>query len=212
MGGDTAELWLASLDAVHTVDEIINLVPVDYRAVLEAPLRSAASQVGKLVKARKGLNELNRHKAAGTFPAQVQGIHQPQFQLAKEFDEDAISGPLKTALKSSWEAFCKGALDSAIALFTAEVTFFESRLKPEGWYTKLGRIIREKYTLRLSEKSFGKIVNMFDAEGRPTGQKWELVGAPQSYKTQYERMLEDAPTYLMCVVDLVISREDAAVA
>jgi len=230
---DQAEVQLDALSCVSTVNKVIGLVPVDYQSVLDPPLHFAATQASKLVKAHKAFTELKAHKVQGTFPAQIQGLHKPSFQLAKEFDQHETSSPMKEQIKSIWERSCKEYLDSAIDLFDAEVMYFETSLKPESWFTDIGNLIHDKYHSRLESLSFGKIKEVGPDEAMQPIQEdeeeishaqhhsasttmpkriWVAESAPGTYHKQYHHMLEDAPAFVQCVIDLVISCEDAQVA
>src|SRR5580658_7117469 len=60
------QLALAGCNHVH---EIIELIPSDYRTVLNDPLHAIAALTGKLRKAEKSLADALRHQTAGTFPS-----------------------------------------------------------------------------------------------------------------------------------------------
>src|ERR1700677_4623951 len=78
-----------------TVDDLVAMVPQDYRHVLRDPLMGIANTTTKLCSARATLARWNAHKTAGTFPPHIR-VRAPEVQLSKDFGEDAAGAGHRT--------------------------------------------------------------------------------------------------------------------
>ncbi|KIJ04348.1 hypothetical protein PAXINDRAFT_159400, partial [Paxillus involutus ATCC 200175] len=80
---------LATLSLTSSFGEIMGLVPSDYREALRPDMRALSDLASKRVSVENGLLRLKRHKAQGTLPPQLAGLHNPVWQVTKEFSDAA---------------------------------------------------------------------------------------------------------------------------
>jgi hypothetical protein len=124
--GSTPAQRLAALGMASTFGEVIAALPVTYREALKPAFRSLSDCAAKRVSCRATGRKLLTHKANGTWPPQLLGVHQPRFELTKEF---AVARPAeKDALKASFDAYRTTALDEAIALKDREYNWLNDNL------------------------------------------------------------------------------------
>jgi hypothetical protein len=87
----------SSLAGCNHVHEIIELIPSDYRSVLNDLLHALVVQTGKLRRAEKALADALRHQTAGTFPSSLRGTV-PSIQVTSEFAKTDKGRAFKTKL------------------------------------------------------------------------------------------------------------------
>ena len=125
-----------------TTSEIVASIPEPWRTHLDGNFKRLADAAEKLAKAQVTLAALARHKAAGTFPTPIKGLHAPAFDFSKEFKG---SHPTRIAIiQSDFEAYQVAALDRIIALKTEEVQYLTEQTSVEhilpAWIAAINEI------------------------------------------------------------------------
>lgn len=201
---DKALARRAAYQGAATVDELIAMVPSDYRQVLREPLLKVASYTDKLCSARRVLLRYEQHKAAGTFPPSL-SAKAPTVQLTKEFSETPEAAARKKALEEGHQAYLVQLLANAIAAKQDDVLFLEKALTPEALLVPLQQEIMSHTDSILK----GSKVPRFgpDPQGSIGLLGWEENTTAIQVGTD---MLNDALYYAFRVRSIVESREQAA--
>ena len=111
-----------ALQSASTVDEVLAMVPADYRDVLRTPLMGIAATVSKLMAARSTLAKWKAHQGAGTFPSFVSG-KKPSIQLTKEYDASDEGQAHHATLTKAWTDYCALTLSNAIRAKEDDIKF-----------------------------------------------------------------------------------------
>jgi len=122
-----------SLGMATSLTELLALVPVDFRETLR-PYFKALQDVGeRKASVAASLAKLERHKANGTFPTAIQGLHVPVFQFNKPWLESGLEEKPEASFQKLVDQCRADALDLAIKMKTEERDFFEAAVRPQEW-------------------------------------------------------------------------------
>ncbi|KAI5982191.1 hypothetical protein EDD15DRAFT_2378221 [Pisolithus albus] len=124
-----------SLGLMMSLNEVLGLVPTDFREHLRPHFQRLAETAEKCGNVRATLDKLRRHKANGTLPPQLSGVHVPVFQFTQEY-RSHVADP-SAAIKAACDDFVWTALDKAITAKTAEMTYLDSLLDMSKFYPDL---------------------------------------------------------------------------
>ncbi|KAF8992197.1 hypothetical protein BDZ89DRAFT_1151193 [Hymenopellis radicata] len=129
-----------ALQGAATVEELVAMVPSDYRTVLRAPLLEVAKLTGKLVSARRVHAGFVRHQVAGTYPP---ALHHkaPAVQFSSEFSSSDAAAVHRKAQEDRREAYLKTLLENEIRAKADEIMFLETGLSPEAAIKQLQPIV-----------------------------------------------------------------------
>ncbi|KAH8977113.1 hypothetical protein EDB83DRAFT_2327799 [Lactarius deliciosus] len=119
----------AEIMACASVDEIIKLIPDDYRIHLADHLRSAQKAVTQLCATRTTVAKWEHHRSVGTFPAQLRGSAN-QLQFTAGYKETAAAKAAQDGIDSTFVAYQKAVLDLEIAARKAEIVYLEEATAP----------------------------------------------------------------------------------
>ncbi|KAF9458866.1 hypothetical protein BDZ94DRAFT_1312906 [Collybia nuda] len=131
------------LQGAATVDELISLIPSDYRVVLREPLMGVRDTIIKLVAARNLLAKYEQHKAAGTFPSILRS-KAPEYQMSKDFGSTADGAAQKAALERAHQEYLALNLNNIIRAKSDEVTFLDNATKPDALFKELLPIVKSQ--------------------------------------------------------------------
>ncbi|KAH7917113.1 hypothetical protein BV22DRAFT_1135688 [Leucogyrophana mollusca] len=123
--------------------EVMLLVASDFRELLRTPLRDLVDLCTKQLGVRSSLLKLQKHKAQGTYPPQLLGIHMPQWPLTKEYSE--AHPDAQSEIKTKWEAYRTDNLNAAILLKTQELAFLDQILVPQTYLPQLSDIVNTAF-------------------------------------------------------------------
>ncbi|KAJ7712081.1 hypothetical protein DFH07DRAFT_940383 [Mycena maculata] len=131
------------LQGASTVEEVISMVPDDFRGVLREPLLGVASTATKLIGCRSTLQKWLQHQAAGTFPPHVRS-KAPELQLTKEFGQQDAATESNSALTKLHTEYLAGTLTASIKAKSDEAAFLERALTPQALFDELKPLIEAK--------------------------------------------------------------------
>ncbi|KAF9456379.1 hypothetical protein BDZ94DRAFT_1241577 [Collybia nuda] len=131
------------LQGASTVDELISLIPSDYRVVLREPLFGIRDTVVKLVAARNLLAKYEQHKAAGTYPSILRS-KAPEYQMSKDFGATADGAAQKAALERAHKEYLDLNLNNIIRAKSDEVKFLDSATKPDALFRELHPLVKQQ--------------------------------------------------------------------
>ncbi|KAK6969070.1 hypothetical protein R3P38DRAFT_3348861 [Favolaschia claudopus] len=132
------------LQGASTVDELISMIPDDYRGVLTEPLKAIGRTAEKLASTRATLLKWEQHRAAGTFPSFVRNSA-PQIQFTKDYGSSQAAIDASSALMKLHHDYMHQALSSGIDAKTAEVTALEQSISPQALLNTLSPLITTHY-------------------------------------------------------------------
>jgi hypothetical protein len=130
-----------TLQAASTVDELIAMIPSDYRHVLHQPLLGVANTVAKLCAARSTLARWRSHEAAGTYPPHMR-VRAPEVQLSKDFGEDDAGAAHRSTLEKAHQAYLKTTLSNSIQVKGDDVAFLEAALDTQRLYEEIAPAVK----------------------------------------------------------------------
>jgi hypothetical protein len=182
----TDDARAAVLASAPTFGDILNIVPVAYRESLRRPLRELSELAGKAVSVSHACDNLNRHKAAGTWPPALQGIHLPKIEVTAGYL--ATSPPILTHMKTEHEAYRTLALDRAVELKNAEMLWLRGQLDPQVYLLPLGDILNARW--HEVEKMVRRPVFGRNADGQTTLDSF--IESPTA-RAEYDRLVTDLP-------------------
>ncbi|KAJ7690450.1 hypothetical protein B0H16DRAFT_1752561 [Mycena metata] len=188
-----------SLQGASTVEELIAMVPSDYRDVLTEPLRGISQLTSKLAGCRSTLAKWEQHLAAGTYPPHLRQ-KAPEIQLTKEFGSQGAAVDSVSTLISSHQKWLREALAQSIQTKQGEVAFLDDALSPAKLLAELQPLIE----LRGSEIITRMKVPVFgpDAQGQTILLHWQDNPAAKALGMQ---VLEDAVVYAFRVISITES-------
>ena len=114
-----------ALMGANTIEEVIAMIPLDYRDVLRDPLHGVAATVEKLCVARSTLTKWEKHKASGTYPTFV-AAKPPTLVLSKEFSSSDSGADHQKAIADSHKEYLDLLLANAIKAKSDDVLFLMS--------------------------------------------------------------------------------------
>ena len=123
-----------------TVNDLIELIPSDYRAALTDPLHALVQLVIKLESCRATNESLHKHQVAGTFPAFLKGTP-PKVQHSKEFAETAEARACKNALDAAHVTWLQATLAATIKGKADELQALTREIAPEQLWPNLRSIV-----------------------------------------------------------------------
>ncbi|KAH8992607.1 hypothetical protein EDB86DRAFT_3079215 [Lactarius hatsudake] len=119
----------AEILACASVDEIIKLIPDDYRIHLADHLHSAQKAVAQLCATQTTVAKWEHHRSVGSFPPQLRGTaHQLQFTAG--YKETAAAKQAQGGIDAVYASFQKDVLDLEIAARKAEIVYLQEATSP----------------------------------------------------------------------------------
>ena len=109
----------------NTIKEVIVMIPLDYRNVLQDPLQGVATTVDKLCVAQSSLAKWEKHRASGTYPMFV-AVKPPTLVLSKEFSSSDSSANHQKAITNSHKEYLDLLLANAIKAKSDNIKFLTS--------------------------------------------------------------------------------------
>ncbi|KAF8891443.1 hypothetical protein CPB85DRAFT_1441042 [Mucidula mucida] len=192
----------AALQGASSVEELIAMIPSDYRPVLREPLLKVASLTGKLVSTRRVLAGHVRHQTAGTYPAAL-SHKAPAIQLTAEYSSSAEAAAHRKSQEDAREVYLKTLLENTIRMKKDEVMFLQMSLAPEAAFKQLAPVVSAQTTAIMARTK----VPIFGPEqegGPPVLKSWADNVSAQILGTQ---VLNDCVHYSFRVQSIVEARE-----
>ncbi|KIJ60885.1 hypothetical protein HYDPIDRAFT_170027 [Hydnomerulius pinastri MD-312] len=193
------------LQGATSVDDLVALVPADFRHVLREPLLGIAATATKLAATRTTLAKWEGHLVAGTYPPH---LHQkaPAVQLTKGFGESADGAAHKAKLDAAHAAWLKGSLEDSIRAKRDEILFLERALTPEVLFKDLSPVIAERQK-DIMEKTKLPVLEHNDETGELVLVRWQDNDGAQRLGKE---MLEDCTIFALRIRSIVDARDFTA--
>ena len=119
---------ISILLGASTVDEVIALIPSEYRDVLRAPLKGIQVTVEKLVAARTTLAKWEKHKASGTYPAFI-ASKPPSLVLSSVYNASEAGAAHHRSVEEAHKAYLDLLLTNAIKAKSDDVLFLNASVE-----------------------------------------------------------------------------------
>ncbi|KAH7337898.1 hypothetical protein B0J17DRAFT_629404 [Rhizoctonia solani] len=123
--------------------EVLDCVPVAYREALRASFKDLHSRAVKYHAADAAHDRLRAGLSNQKPPPPVQGLHEPHWQVSKEFSES--SPELLSDIKASYEMYVEATWKQGVELKRQEVEFLAARLTTEKWWPQIREIADSVY-------------------------------------------------------------------
>ena len=147
-----------ALGLAANLSEVVQTIPLDYRFLLNAELIKLRDYAQKCIAAKKANDKLESHKASGTWPNELAGVHAPVCQMTKEFISSASysespASNTERDLKGFVETFKKDCLDRMLKSKLAELQYYETLCSPEHYLLALRGKVIEHWNVHIAERS-----------------------------------------------------------
>jgi hypothetical protein len=189
-----------ALSGANSVDEILELIPSDYRTVLADPLRHCAGHVEKLHAAITTLTKWESHLAAGTLPAHLR-TSAPKVQFSAVYVNDAEAKAAEARLATSHAEYQKSVLTESIKQKKDEVTFMKKALEPQQMWTELQARIAPHATQVLGRSKLPVV--QYDNDGTVVGTTLEI---PRAAEVIRDNVMNDCVVYAQRVISITTAR------
>ncbi|KAH7881876.1 hypothetical protein F5I97DRAFT_1813652 [Phlebopus sp. FC_14] len=189
-----------AMQAASSVDEVIAMVPSDYRHVLAEPLKGVASTATKLLNARATLAKWEAHKAAGTFPPHIV-VKLPAVQTTRGFRESAEGLACRANFTQKHDAYLGACLNDSISTKRDEVSFLQRALLPETLFQELKHLVVARH---LELKAVSKIPEFTLDGGELMLTGWKENEATNKLSME---MLTDLVVYCHRIISIVEARD-----
>ncbi|PAV16019.1 hypothetical protein PNOK_0763900 [Pyrrhoderma noxium] len=123
--------------STNSVNDVIAMVPQDYRHILQEPLLGVAQTTKKANASRATIAKWEQYQATGTFPEHLK-FKTPKIQLFKEFRETSEAKEASNALDHEFNTFLAKSLVTSLKAKRDELMFLSGALEPQNILNKLG--------------------------------------------------------------------------
>ncbi len=193
----------AALLSCRTLEELIELIPSDYKEVLADQLRKGAAHCERLVKARSTVGKWKHHLSVGTFPPHLR-TSAAKVQFTAGYSDTAAARAAQQSIDDAHLAYQKDSLTKAIAARDAEVVYLEEAIEPLKAREDLLKVLEPlshtvvaRYKVPLEERDEnGVVTNIVMAQ------------APAAIAIR-DQVLGDCGIYASCVVSITLNRAAA---
>ncbi|KIM76751.1 hypothetical protein PILCRDRAFT_91510 [Piloderma croceum F 1598] len=193
-----------TLQAASSVDELLAMIPQDYRHILCEPLLGVANTVTKLCLARATLSRWQSHHAAGTFLPHIR-VKAPEVQLLKDFGEDNEGATHRSNLEKAHKAYLVTLLDNSIRAKSDDVMFLEKALDAQRLFDEIAPAVKTRALDILVKSKLPVFTQSETGELSLSGWKENSIAADLG-----QTILSDIPVYCFRVVSIVEARDHAA--
>lgn len=132
------------LGAANSVDDVVALVPRDYRDILRPLLLQAADMQNKLSNGEQTLQRLRDHKSRGTFPQHLRS-KVPPLQLTKEYAKSDAGAKQRSEYESEHSTYMVALLDKSISAKTDEVRYLRESMMDKAINDAMATVINTRY-------------------------------------------------------------------
>jgi hypothetical protein len=124
---------------LETVQQCIEYLPVAYRPALKTKYFALADIAEKRGRVNKMYLTLRHHANTGTFPPQLEAVHEPAFQFTKEYleSENSSDDAYASLMHTAWINFRSNSLKHVTDRKRAELTFLEKKLRPAAYHDEI---------------------------------------------------------------------------
>ncbi|EMD30625.1 hypothetical protein CERSUDRAFT_101154 [Gelatoporia subvermispora B] len=132
------------IDAANGFEELMGVIPQEFRLSLREPLAAIGKLAEKLVAARTSLRKLEAHNTAGTLPPTLQA-KAPSVAFSKEFADTDDAKAARDAISARHKSTATSDLADMIKAKKDEVRYLEEALTPTKIATTGLGVIAARY-------------------------------------------------------------------
>ena len=189
-----------------TVEELVAMVPSDYRHVLRDPLLGIAATTTKLLAGRTTLTKWRAHQLASpkTYPSFIRA-KAPEIQLTKEFGSSDEALLHKKNLLEAYAKFLDDSLQKCIQAKADDVKFLEASIKLDRLFNELRPLVKQRGD-ELVKSSMIPTWKEGSEKGELVLGDW--VPNPVSIKI-YREVEQDCAVFAHRIISIVEAREYA---
>jgi hypothetical protein len=192
----------------ESVDQLLALIPVDYRADLRDLILEVASTTTKWLNARATLAKWQAIPA-GQYPS-IMTSRQPEIQLSKDYRADAAGSNHVEAIAKEWKEWADATFTNLKKAKDDEVSFHEVKLNHERLFPVMRKAIDARYAV-LKEQMTGLPTITKVPHPTELNQTVEVIEYHLSPATPliYAQVKEDCLAYCARARSIVEAREAA---
>jgi hypothetical protein len=192
------------LQGASSVDDVIAMIPGDYRTELRPFILEVADNATKRCAAQTVLTRWSLLKAAGRYPSHLT-VKSPEVQLSKGFAQESEARDAKAALAEAHKTYLDSAFAACTDAKTKELAFLEGLLTTESFYTNWAGVVRARGdALKLSHKD--PVLDQDEATGELHLSGWQANAVTA---TLAARMLSTFVLFGLRTMSIVEARERA---
>jgi hypothetical protein len=188
------------LGGASTVEELIAMIPPNYRVDLSAHCKSIAALCGKKIACQATLDKWRAHKAAGTYPSHIHSRFAETQVSSIGVHDVGVTAAIAALVKSQTEALVD-ALDLSIAVKEADLKALEAKLEPTAIYRLMADDIKSRTKVIVEKSRIPVFTQIPDA---PAGES-DISGwlEDEALKDMGRDVLEDAVFYGYRVIAII---------
>ncbi|KAH9024044.1 hypothetical protein EDB83DRAFT_2320140 [Lactarius deliciosus] len=184
-----------ALSGANTVDELLELIPSDYRILSATPTSCASS--------RATLAKWKHHASVGTLPAHLKGSA-PKVQFTSGYKDADEAKAHSALLAASHEEYQKKVLAESIKAKADEVTFMEAAITPQRLWSDLASHIAPRSVTVIAGSKLPVVETAVDGTQSVTA--WEP--SPTAIAIR-DNLMVDCAVFALRVISLVEARDAA---
>ncbi|CAE6373056.1 unnamed protein product, partial [Rhizoctonia solani] len=142
---DTSHALVGPSALAKSWTEVLDCVPSAYKEALRASFKDLHSRAVKFHACEAALEKLKKGQHDARPPPQVQGVHEPRWQVAKEFAESTEGLTALREITEAHEAYTTAVWSRGVELKKAELAYHTQRLTTESWWPPILAIIDDVY-------------------------------------------------------------------
>ena len=188
----------AAIGLMATFGEVVMAIPQSYREVLRTPFREIANLAAKWVGARQHVDSLTSHKAKGTFPPPILGLHFPSLELTSEFKAVPTVRDSLSSLKDTFDTYRLSVLDEHIKICEKQVKYLDDELTPENLLPPLTDVL-DAHKEELNKFNIVPPVNAMAVDGQGNLAEWVVSPA---FNREMSHLKLDLPILVARVISI----------
>ena len=193
-----------AFQGASTVEELIAMIPSDYRTLLQPFLLEVAGLASKRASAQNVHSKWLAHQTAGTLPSHLRA-RAPEVQVTKEFGGQQSATAQRSSLLELHDTYGKAALAKSLELKAADLAHLETLLTPEALYKRMEPIIEDRANAILKATKLPRFDRVM-LDGKLDVQLVEWV-PNKAAEALAREVLDDCVVYAFRVISIVEVRE-----
>jgi hypothetical protein len=187
----------------NSIEELIEMIPSDYRDCLREPLIKVAATATKRYQARETLSKWRTQKGAGKYPSCIT-TKTPEVQLTKDYRGTTQAADDQSALEKLWKKYLDDSFDSIIKSKQNDMDHLEALLRPSSLRDALLVPTKARWAELLPLRQ--DVVITTDIAG---AESIEWIPSKAALRIA-QTVQDDALTYALRVISIVEARESSA--
>ncbi|CCO31953.1 hypothetical protein RSOLAG1IB_10512 [Rhizoctonia solani AG-1 IB] len=145
-GASSAHERVAASALAKSWTDVLDCVPSAYKEALREPLKDLHSRAVKFHASEAAYEKLCAGQNDAKVPPQVQGLHEPVWQVAKEFKASEAGGHMLTDIQAAHETYRSSVWEAGLELKKAELAFHKNRLTTGEWWPAIEVVANDVFS------------------------------------------------------------------